>query len=52
MLKIMYQVNSKSKILMKQNHKRFNNIIDDILLIKKLYKLADNNDLLDEQWDL
>ena len=37
---------------MKQNHKRFNNIIDDILLTKKLYKLADNNDLLDEQWDL
>ena len=29
-----------------------NMIIDDILLIKKLYKLMDDNDLLDEQWDL
>jgi hypothetical protein len=29
-----------------------NTIIDDITLIKKLYKLADDNDLLDEQWDL
>ena len=29
-----------------------NMIIDDIPLIKKLYKLMDDNDLLDEQWDL
>jgi len=29
-----------------------NNIIDDIPLIKKLYKLMDDNDLLNEQWDL
>ena len=27
-------------------------IIDDIPLIKKLYKLMDDNDLLDENWDL
>ena len=27
-------------------------IIDDIPLIKKLYKLMDDNDLLDEKWDL
>lgn len=29
-----------------------NMIIDDIPLIKKLYKLMDDNDLLDENWDL
>ena len=29
-----------------------NNIIDDIPLIKKLYKLMEDNDLLNEQWDL
>lgn len=29
-----------------------NMIIDDIPLIKKLYRLMDDNDLLDEQWDL
>jgi len=29
-----------------------NNIIDDIPLIKKIYKLLIDNDLLDEQWDL
>ena len=29
-----------------------NNIIDDIPLIKKIYKLVNDNDLLDEQWDL
>ena len=29
-----------------------NNIIDDIPLIKKLYKLTYDNDLLGEQWDL
>ena len=38
----------------KQTYKSINlkTIIDDIPLIKKLYKLADDNDLLDEQWDL
>ena len=29
-----------------------NMIIDDIPLIKKLYKLMDDNDLFDENWDL
>ena len=29
-----------------------NMIIDDIPLIKKLYKLMNDNDLLDENWDL
>ena len=29
-----------------------NNIIDDIPLIKKIYKLMDDNDLLGKQWDL
>ena len=29
-----------------------NNIIDDIPLIKKIYKLLIDNDLLNEQWDL
>ena len=29
-----------------------NNIKDDIQLIKKVYKLANDNDLLKEKWDL
>ena len=38
----------------KQTYKSINRktIIDDIPLIKKLYKLMDDNNLLDEQWDL
>ena len=38
----------------KQTYKSINrnNIIDDIPLIKKLYKLMEDNDLLNEQWDL
>lgn len=37
-----------------QNFKSINKniIIDDIPLIKKIYQLANDNDLLDEQWDL
>lgn len=38
----------------KQTYKSINRktIIDDISLIKKLYKLMNDNNLLDEQWDL
>jgi hypothetical protein len=37
-----------------QTYKSINRnvIIDDISLIKKLYKLMDDNDLLNENWDL
>lgn len=37
-----------------QNYKTINrnNIVDDIPLIKKIYKLMEDNDLLGEQWDL
>ena len=37
-----------------QTYKSINRktIIDDIPLIKKLYKLMDDNNLLDKQWDL